>query len=102
MLLMSKTTTLHTRFLKAFEVANSMDDILIPIDLRLQFYAFYKQATVSTSAFYSSNDPDQMRNAFKMNAMLQVRNLSIDEAKLAYVELVNETIKKYNIDIEFI
>lgn len=99
---MSNTDALHIRFLKAFEVANTMDDILIPIDLRLQFYAFYKQATVSTSAFYSSNDPDQIRNAFKMNAMLQVQNLSIDEAKIAYIELVNSTIKKYNIDIEFI
>jgi len=99
---MSNTDTLHIRFLKAFEAANSMDDILIPIDLRLQFYAYYKQATVSTSAFYSSNDPDQIRNAFKMNAMLQVRHLTTDEAKLAYIDLVNETIKRYNIDIEFI
>ena len=37
-----------------------------------------------------------------MNAMLQVRNLSIDDAKLAYIELVNDTIKKYKVDIEFI
>ena len=99
---MSNTDTLHTRFLKAFEAANSMDEILIPIDLRLQFYAYYKQATVNSSAFYSSNDPDQIRNAFKMNAMLQVRNLSIEDAKIAYIELVNNTIKKYNVDIEFI
>ena len=35
---------LHNRFLKAFEVANQMD-IDIPIDLRLQYYAYYKQAT---------------------------------------------------------
>ena len=99
---MSSTDTLHTRFLKAFDAANSMDDILIPIDLRLQFYAYYKQATVSTSSFYSSNDPDQIRNAFKMNAILQVRNLSIEDAKLAYIELVNDTIKKYDVDIELI
>jgi len=99
---MSNTDTLHTRFLQAFDAANSMDDILIPIDLRLQFYAYYKQATVSSTAFYSSNDPDQIRNAFKMNAMLQVRNLSVEDAKLAYIELVNDTIKKYDINIEFI
>ena len=99
---MSDNKTLHTRFLKAFKAANSMDDILIPIDLRLQFYAYYKQATESSSSFYSSNDPDHIRNAFKMNAMLQVQNLSIEESKLAYIELVNDTIKKYNVDIEFI
>jgi acyl-CoA-binding protein len=99
---MSKSKTLDIRFQKAFEAANSMDDILIPIDLRLQFYAFYKQATVNTSAFYSSNDPDQIRNAFKMNAMLQVQNLSAEESKVAYISLVNNTIKKYNVDIDYI
>ena len=98
---MNKKEALHIRFLKAFETANSMDNILIPIDLRLQFYAFYKQATVA-SAFYSSNDPDHIRNAFKMNAMLQVQNLTADESKLAYIELVNETIKKYNVDIDYV
>jgi acyl-CoA-binding protein len=99
---MSKSETLDIRFQKAFEAANSMDDILIPIDLRLQFYAFYKQATVNTSAFYSSNDPDHIRNAFKMNAMLQVQNLSAEESKVAYISLVNNTIKKYNVDIDYI
>lgn len=99
---MSNNKALHIRFQKAFEAANSMDNIPIPIDLRLQFYAYYKQATVETSSFYSSNDPDQIRNAFKMNAMLQVRNLSIEESKLAYIELVNDTIKKHNVDIDFI
>lgn len=99
---MSNTGNLHKRFLKAFDAANSMDNIHIPIDVRLQFYAYYKQATTNNSMFYSSNDPDQVRNAFKMNAMLQVRNMPIDEAKLAYIKLVNDTIKKYNVDIEFI
>jgi acyl-CoA-binding protein len=99
---MSKTNELHNRFLKAFEAANSMEDIDIPIDLRLQFYAYYKQATINSSSFYSPNDPDQIRNAFKMNAILQVKDMSPDEAKSAYIELVNETIKKYNVDVNLI
>lgn len=99
---MSKTNELHNRFLKAFEAANSMQNIDIPIDLRLQFYAYYKQATINSSSFYSPNDPDQIRNAFKMNAILQVKDMSPDEAKSAYIELVNETIKKYNVDINLI
>ena len=37
-----------------------------------------------------------------MNAMLQVQNLTADESKLAYIELVNETIKKYNVDIDYV
>ena len=91
---------LHNRFLKAFEIANQMD-IDIPIDLRLRFYAYYKQATVGDVA-YSPNDPVEIRNAFKMNAIFQVKNLSEDEAKLKYIELVNQTIKKYNLKIDFI
>ncbi len=99
---MSKTKDIHERFLKAFEAANAMDDIDIPIDLRLQFYAYYKQATINASSFYSPNDPDQIRNAFKLNAILQVKDLSADEAKLAYIDLVNETITKYNVNIKLI
>lgn len=99
---MSNSEKLHKRFLKAFEAANSMNDIMIPIDLRLQFYAYYKQATINSSTFYSPNDPDQIRNAFKMNAILQVKDLTPDDAKLAYIELVNETIKKYNVNLDFV
>ncbi|MGB1269446.1 MAG: acyl-CoA-binding protein [Flavobacteriaceae bacterium] len=99
---MSKQEELHNRFLKAFDAANAMDDILIPIDLRLQFYAYYKQATINSSHFYSPNDPDQIRNAFKMNAILQVKDMTPDQAKLAYIDLVNETITKYNVSIDFI
>lgn len=99
---MNNTKELHNRFLKAFDAANSMDDILIPIDLRLQFYAYYKQATINSSSFYSPNDPDQIRNAFKMNAILQVKSMTPDEAKLAYIDLVNETINKYNVEIDLI
>ncbi len=99
---MNKSEKIHARFLKAFDVANSMDNIDIPIDLRLQFYAYYKQASSENASFYRTNDPDSMRNAFKMNALLQVNNLTSEEAKLAYINLVNETITKYNVNIEFI
>ena len=37
-----------------------------------------------------------------MNAILQVKDLSPDEAKLAYIDLVNETIIKYKVDIDLI
>lgn len=99
---MNKTDELHNRFLKAFEAANAMDDILIPVDLRLQFYAYYKQATINSSSFYSPNDPDQIRNAFKMNAILQVKDMTPDDAKIAYINLVNETIEKYKVDTDLI
>ena len=91
---------LHNRFLKAFDVANKME-IDIPIDLRLRFYAYYKQATVNDDS-YSPNDPVEIRNAFKMNAIFQVKDLSRDDAKLKYIELVNQTIKKYNLNLDLI
>ena len=91
---------LHNRFLKAFEVANQMN-IDIPIDLRLQFYAYYKQATINDST-YITNDPVEIRSAFKMNAILQVKNLSQDEAKSKYIDLVNETIKNYNLNLNLL
>ena len=47
-------------------------------------------------------DMTSIRNAFKMNALLQVKNLSSDEAKIAYIELVNKTIKEYKLDLEFV
>ncbi|MFD0964957.1 acyl-CoA-binding protein [Pseudofulvibacter geojedonensis] len=89
---------LHIRFLKAFDAANAMENIEIPIDLRLQFYAYYKQATISSSNFYNPNDPVDIRNAFKMNAILQVKDLTPNEAKLAYIKLVNQTLIKYKIN----
>ena len=98
---MNSSDALHKRFLKAFDAANQME-IDIPIDLRLQFYAYYKQATINTSSIYNPNDPVELRNAFKLNALLQVKQLSRDEAKQRYIDLVNETIKKYNLNINTI
>lgn len=94
-----KNDDLHKRFLKAFDTANLMDDIDIPIDLRLQFYAYYKQSTIGDSS-YSPNDPIEIRNAFKMNAILQVKDLSKEDAMLKYIELVNQTITKYKLKLD--
>lgn len=91
---------LNNRFLKAFDIANQMT-IDIPIDLRLQFYAYYKQATIS-KGIYHPNDPVEIRNAFKMNALLQVKHLTTDEAKVEYINLVNQTIKKYNLNLQLV
>ena len=98
----NQCSDIHERFLRAFEAANSMGDIDIPIDLRLRFYAFYKQATIHTLNSYTPKDPVEIRNAFKINALLQVKGLSQDDAKLAYIELVNDTIKKYKLNIKLI
>jgi diazepam-binding inhibitor (GABA receptor modulating acyl-CoA-binding protein) len=81
---------LDIKFKKAFEIASGMKEKLPP-DVMLQFYAYYKQATVDTP-FYSPSGEDEVRNAFKLNAWFQVNHLSPDEAKEKYIELV----EKYN------
>ena len=83
-------TELDKRFEKAFEIASAMTKKLPP-DVMLQFYAYYKQATLDTP-FYNPSGNNEIRNAFKLNAWFQVNNLSTEEAKKKYIELV----EKYN------
>ncbi len=78
--------TIHKTFLKAVEEANSYPKLLAT-DIKLKFYAYYKQAT-EDPGLYRPTDEIELRNAFKVNALLQVRGLSKDEAKLGYIELV--------------
>ena len=85
---MSNTKELHNRFLKAFDAANTMDDILIPIDLRLQFYAYYKQANFGNN--FSFNSGINVRSGFKFNAWMQLKGMSADEAKREYIKLANK------------
>ena len=57
-----------------------------PADTLLKLYAYYKKATNNYER-PSSRTP--IINAFKTNALFQVKNISEDEAKTAYIELVN-------------
>ncbi|MEN8124118.1 MAG: acyl-CoA-binding protein [Bacteroidota bacterium] len=81
---------LDKKFKKAFEIASEMTEKLPP-DIMLQFYAYYKQATINTPFYLPSGD-DEIRNAFKLNAWFQINNLTPEEAKKKYIELV----EKYN------
>ncbi|OED44294.1 acyl-CoA-binding protein [Flavobacteriaceae bacterium (ex Bugula neritina AB1)] len=81
---------LHINFLKAFEKASNTKTQLPP-DVMLHFYAYYKQAT-HTEGFYTPSGDNEIRNAFKLNALFQVKNLTPDEAKLKYIELVDKYI----------
>lgn len=83
---------LDIQFREAFEKASNMKQDSLPQDVMLRLYAFYKQATFGGfgSVNYSSLD---VRNAFKTNAWLQVSNMSEDDAKKAYIALVNEILK---------
>ena len=56
-----------------------------PADFLLRLYAYYKKATNDYSRPKSSKP---IINAFKTNALFQVENISQDEAKQIYIDLV--------------
>lgn len=56
-----------------------------PADTLLKLYAYYKRATNNYSK-PSSKKP--IINAFKTNALFQAKNVSEDEAKRMYIDLV--------------
>ena len=58
-----------------------------PADFLLRLYAYYKKATNDYGRPSSSK---AIINAFKTNALFQVKNISQDEAKTIYIELVND------------
>lgn len=58
-----------------------------PADFLLRLYAYYKKAT-NDYGQPSSRKP--IINAFKTNALFQVKNITPDEAKQSYIELVNK------------
>ncbi len=57
-----------------------------PADFLLRLYAYYKKAT-NNYGRPSSSKP--IINAFKTNALFQVKDVTEDEAKQVYIELVN-------------
>ncbi len=83
---------LETRFQQAVEIAASMSQQDLPQDTQLRLYAYYKQGSVGTpSAAFNANF--DLRNAFKTNAWMQISNLSPDEAKQHYIDLITELSK---------
>ncbi|HFS66705.1 MAG TPA: acyl-CoA-binding protein [Flavobacteriia bacterium] len=78
------------KFEKAFKIASEMTQKLPP-DVMLRFYAFYKIATRSSSMHMPSGD-NVIRNGFKLNALVQFKDVSKEEAKKEYIKLV----EKYN------
>jgi acyl-CoA-binding protein len=81
---------LDTRFKEAFEKASSMSQSSIPQDVQLRLYAYYKQATFGTVGMINNAQPrEDLRNAFKINAWMQISHLSANEAKELYIETVN-------------
>ncbi len=65
----------------------------LPQDTQLRLYAFYKQGSLSQPSMNVNSGVD-LRNAFKTNAWMQIRNMPPDEAKRLYIELVESLQQK--------
>lgn len=82
---------LHIDFLEAFKkVSETAQEF--PPDVLLHFYALYKQAAQENS-LTPHVEEHELVSAFKLNALLQVKHLSEDEAKKAYIKAANNYLK---------
>ena len=75
---------LDIEFREAVEQINNFTEPF-PADFLLRLYAYYKKATDDYGR-PSSRKP--IINAFKTNALFQVKDVTQDEAKLIYIDLV--------------
>lgn len=78
------------KFLKAYEMVSNTS-LKFPPDIMLHFYAYYKRGTQKNS-FYTPKPNEDLRSGFKANALLQVENLSQQEARTKYIEMVEKHI----------
>jgi acyl-CoA-binding protein len=84
---------IDTRFQEAVEIASKMTQASLPQDVQLRLYAYYKQATIGTIG-YKNNSNFDLRNAFKINAWMQISHLTPDEAKALYIEAIQDIVNK--------
>ena len=75
---------LDKRFRDAVERINSHTEPF-PADVLLKLYAYYKKATHD---YGRPGSKKPLINAFKTNALFQAKDISPEEAKEKYVELV--------------
>lgn len=79
---------LDTRFNEAVEKAAQMTQASLPQDVQLRLYAYYKQATIGNMEIRQTSN-FHLRDAFKINAWMQISHISIEEAKESYIEIIN-------------
>jgi acyl-CoA-binding protein len=87
---------LNILFDEAFENANKIEKESVPPNMQLVLYGLYKHATSTRPSLNieASQDANDLKNAFKMNAWMQVNHLSIDDAKEQYITLINSLLKE--------
>ena len=88
---------LNTLFDEAFANAQLVPQDSVPQDMQLVLYGLYKQATSeSTNQVYVQN-PQDLKNAFKYNAWMQLKHVTVEEAKIQYIDIINKLMKERGI-----
>ncbi len=80
---------------KAFEEAAhraSTTTVALPQDIQLLLYAYYKKGNHQNSIAIENIKENDLRSAFKYNALIQLKGLSTKEAKKEYIKLVEKYI----------
>jgi acyl-CoA-binding protein len=88
---------LNTLFDEAFANAQLVPQDSVPQDVQLVLYGLYKQASSESTNRIHYQNPQDLINAFKLNAWMQVKHLTADEAKEKYIEIINSLLKERNL-----
>ena len=84
-----KTDKLNKEFIAAVDFVNDYNYPL-PADLLLKLYAYFK---IANRNFSHPGSRIPLINAFKANALIQAKNVSIEEAMQRYIALVDKEIR---------
>lgn len=75
---------LNKEFNEAFDRISKLRKAIAP-DIMLKFYAYNKQANFGNK--FSFNSELNVRNAFKLNAWMQLNGMKAEVAKQKYIDL---------------
>lgn len=85
---------LDIAFNNAIAKAATEEQSLVPPDLQLHLYAYYKRAIDEPYVNNRSFESNDLRSAFKMNALIQVQSISKKEAKEKYIQIIEKLYPK--------
>lgn len=89
-----KGKELDKYFESAFNKASSEEQSKVPLATQLHLYAYYKRAIDEPYVSNRSFELNDLRQGFKMNALIQVQNISKSEAKRRYIKIVEDLYPK--------
>jgi len=79
---------LDNDFKAACAKANSQEQSEVPMELQLHLYAYYKRVINEPFVSNRSFETNDLRSGFKMNALIQVQQISKNEAKKRYIDII--------------